>query len=208
MRAVDAALHRVDFGFETLDLGVACLEILVETVALGDEFLLPLPESLLLDLDLLGEALAESLLLFLELGVVELPWASLAKLPCLHLLCAVCLVVVLFSGVNEVEHVGSDKDSAQLLKVAVLLVLDLGNTPRVLAALDGAAIVGLNVLLGANDGEGHGVDEAVGVGHSGGIVVLERRLVDLDALSINNLANLHDVNNCRISCLHLYIPLP
>ena len=196
MGAVDAALHRVDLGFETLDLGVAGLEVLVETVALCDKLLLSLPESLLLDLDLLGEALAKSLLLFLELGVVELPWASLAKLPCLHLLCTICLVVVLLGGVDEVEHVGSDKDSAELLEVAVLLVLDLSDTPGILTALDGAAVVGLNVLLGANDGERHSVDQAVSVRHGGSIVVLERGLVDLDALSINDLANLYCISNC------------
>nr|GFD59742.1 hypothetical protein [Tanacetum cinerariifolium] len=65
VRAVDAALHRVDLGLQTLDLGVAGFEVLVETVAFCDELLLPLPESLLLDLDLLGEALTESLLLLL-----------------------------------------------------------------------------------------------------------------------------------------------
>ena len=51
---------------------VSLLEILVETVALGDEVLLPLPEASLLHLDLLGEALAKCLLLLLELGVLDL----------------------------------------------------------------------------------------------------------------------------------------
>jgi hypothetical protein len=190
VRAVDTALECIDLALETLDLRVACLQILVETVALGDELLLPLPETLLLHLDLLGEALAQRLLLLLELGVVELSRACLAKLPCLHLLCAVCFVVVLLGGVNQVEHVGSDEDSAELLEVAVLLILDLGNTPGVLATLDCATVVGLDVLLGADDGEGHGVNQAVGVLHGGSIIVLERGLVDLNALSINDLADL------------------
>ena len=207
MRAVDAALHRVDLGLETLDLGVAGLEVLVETVALGNELLLPLPESLLLDLDLLCESLAEGLLLLLELGVVQLPGAGLAKLPCLHLLCAVCLVVVLLGGMDEVKHVSSDQDSTELLEVAVLLVLDLSDTPGVLTALDGAAIVGLNILLRANNGEGHGVDQAVSVGHGGGIVVLKRRLVELDALSFKHLANLWNVSVARYKFVRLYIPL-
>jgi len=67
-----AALHALDLGLELLDDGVALLEVLVEAVPLGDELLLPLPEALLLDLDLLGKALAESLFLLLEFGVVEL----------------------------------------------------------------------------------------------------------------------------------------
>lgn len=46
------------------------LEVLVQAVALGNQLLLPLPESLLLNLDLLSEALAQRLFLLLELGVV------------------------------------------------------------------------------------------------------------------------------------------
>ena len=173
VRAVaHGALQRLDLGLELLDERVAALEILVEAVALRDELLLPLSESLLLDLDLLGEALAQRLFLLLELGVVELPRAGLAKLPRLHLLRAVGLVVVLLGGVNQVEHVGPDENSAELLEVAVFLVLDFGDTPGVLSALDGAAIVGLDVLLGANDGERHGVDQAAGVVESGIIVFL------------------------------------
>lgn len=194
VRAVDAALESIHLALETLDFGVAGLEVLVEAVALGNELLLPLPEALLLHLDLLGEALAERLLLLLELGVVQLPRARLAKLPRLHLASTVRFVVVLLGRVDQVEHVGSDEDGAQLLEVAVLLVLDLGNAPRVLSALDGAAVVGLHILLRANDREGHGVDEAAGVLHGGSVVVLERRRVDLDALSINHLAHLQTVS--------------
>jgi hypothetical protein len=194
VRAVDAALERVDFSLKTLDLRVASLQILIQAVALGDQLLLPLSEPLLLNLDLLGETLAERLFLLLELGVVQLSWAGFAELPGLHLLRAVCLVVVLLGGVDEVQHVGADENGAELLEVAMLLVLNLGNTPGVLAALDGAAVVGLNVLLGANNGERHGVDESAGVLHGGGIVVLERWGVDLDALGVDDLAHLIPVS--------------
>jgi hypothetical protein len=196
VRAVDAALEVVHLALKTLNLCVTSLEILVEAVALSNELLLPLPEALLLNLDLFGETLAERLFLLLELGVVQLPWARLAKLPCLHLAGAVGLVVVLLGGVNEVKHVGSDEDGAELLEVAVLLVLDFGNTPSVLAALDGTAIVGLNVLLRTDNGERHGVDEAACVLHGGSVVVLERGSVDLDALSIDHLAHLIAVSIC------------
>lgn len=196
VRAVDAALEAVHFRLKTLDLRVAGLKVLVEAVTLSNKLLLPLPEALLLNLDLLGETLAECLFLLLELGVVQLPWARLAELPCLHLASAVGLVVVLLSGVDEVEHVGSNEDSAELLEVAVLLVLDFGNTPGVLATLDGTAVVGLDVLLGTDDGEGHGVDETACVLHSGGVVILERGSVDLDALSIDHLAHLKTINIC------------
>jgi hypothetical protein len=196
VRAVDAALERIDLGLETLNLCVASLKILVQAVSLCNQLLLPLPKPLLFHLDLLGEALAERLLFFLELGVVELPRASFTELPGLHLLRTVGFVVVLLGGVDEVEHVGADENGAELLEVAVLLVLDFGDTPGVLAALDGAAVVGLNVLLGSYHGEGHGIDEAAGVLHGGSVVVLERRGVDLDALSVNDLAHLLLVSTC------------
>ena len=162
-----AALHALDLGLELLDDGVALLEVLVEAVPLGDELLLPLPEALLLDLDLLGKALAESLFLLLELGVVQLPGAGLAKLPCLHLLCAVCLVVVLLGGVDEVKHVSSDQDSTELLEVTVLLVVHLNHTPRVATTADLAAFGSLNLGVGADDGKGN-------LGHD--LVVLRDRL--------------------------------
>ena len=169
---------------------MALLEVLVETVALRDELLLPGPESLLLDLDLLGEALPEGLLLLFEFGVVELARAGFAELARLHLLATVGLVVVFFGRVDQIKHVCADKDGAQLLEVAVLLVLDLGNTPCVLAALDGAAVGGGDVLFAADDGEGHGVDERVGVLQGGVVVFIERGLVDFDALGVDDAADL------------------
>lgn len=166
------------------------LEVLVEAVALGNELLLPLAETLLLDLDLLGEALAQVLLLFLELGVVELAGTSLAELASLHLLGAISLVVLLLGGVDEVEHVGTDQDRTELLEVAVVLVLHLSDTPGVLTALDNTAIVGLDILLGTDHGERHGGHQAAGVGGSVLVILLDRRGVDLDTLGLNHSANL------------------
>jgi hypothetical protein len=186
VRAVDAAVHSLDLLLELLDDGVALLEILVEPVSLGNELLFPLSEPLLFDLDLLRKPLAERLLLFLEFGVVQLAGTCLAELASLHLLCAVGLVVVLLGGVDQVEHVCADQDSAKALEVAVVLVLNLGNTPGVLATLDGAAVARLDILLGANDGEWHGSDEAAGVLETWLIVLLEWWLVDLDALGVND----------------------
>lgn len=181
-----AALHLLELDLELLDLSVGLLEILVEAVALGNELLLPLAEALLLHLDLLREPLPESLLLLLKLGVVELPGTGLAKLARLHLLGTVRLVVQLLGGVDEVEHVGPDQDRAQLLEVAVVLVLDLGNTPRVLPALGDAPVGGLDVLLRAYHGEGHRGHENAGILSGRVIVRLDRGLVDLDVLGLDH----------------------
>lgn len=141
------ALQLLELALELLNLGVGLFKILVETVTLSNELLLPLAEALLLDLDLLRESLAQSLLFLLELGVVELLGTGLAELAGLHLLRAVRLVVELLCCVDEIQHVSADQDRPELLEVAVVLVLDLGNTPRVLAALNDAAVAGLDILL-------------------------------------------------------------
>lgn len=191
MAADGAALHLLELELELLDLSMGLLEILVKAVALSNKLLLPLAEAVLLDLDLLSEALPESLFLLLELGVVKLPWPGLAKLARLHLLGTVRLVVQLLRGVNEVEHVRPDHDGPELLEVAVVFVLDLGNAPRVLTALGNATVGGLNILLRADDSEGHGGHEDPGI--LGGVVVvgLDRGLVNLDVLRLNDGPDLH-----------------
>jgi hypothetical protein len=193
MGAVDTAVHALNLLLKLLDDGMAVLQILVQPIPLGDELLLPLPEPLLLDLDLLRKPLPQRLFLFLELGVVELAWTRLAKLARLHLLCAVGFVVVLLSGVDKVEHVGADEDGAQALEVAVLLVLNLSHAPGVLAALDGAAVARLHVLLRADDREGHGGDEVAGVLEAWLVVLFERGLIDLDALGFDDGADLQSL---------------
>uniref|UniRef100_A0A1Y1LA43 Uncharacterized protein n=1 Tax=Photinus pyralis TaxID=7054 RepID=A0A1Y1LA43_PHOPY len=186
MTADSTALHLLELGFQLLDLGVGLFEILVEAVALGNKLLLPLSEPLLLDLNLFGETLAQSFFLFLELGVVQLAGSGLAEFTSLHLLSTIRLIVQLFCSVNKVEHMSSDQDGTKLLEVAVVLVLDLSNTPRVLTTLDDAAIVGLDVLLGTDDGERHSSHEASGVLSSSFIILLDRGLIDLDVLGFNN----------------------
>jgi len=71
--------------------------------------LLPLAETALLRLDLLGEALAQLLLLVLEFGVVALLDLGLAELARLHLLLPVVLVVRLLRRRDEVEHVRANE---------------------------------------------------------------------------------------------------
>lgn len=179
-------LHLLKLRLQGLDLGMSLLQILVKAVTLSNELLLPLSEALLLDLDLLGEALSECLFLFLVFGVVELPRARFAELTGLHLLRAVSLIVKLLGGVDEVKHVGADEDGAQLLEVAVVFVLNLGNTPRVLTTLHDPAITGLDVFLGSNDGEGHRSHQTACMLSRSFVVFLNGRLVNLDALGLNN----------------------
>jgi hypothetical protein len=87
----------------------------------------------------------------------------------------------------------SDQDRAELLEIAVVLILNLGNTPRVLSALDNAAITGLDVLFGADNSERHGVHKAAGMLSGSLIVLLDRGLVDLDVLGFNDRDNLDRV---------------
>lgn len=165
-------------------------QVLVETVSLGNKFLLPLSESVLFHLDLLGESLPQGLLFFLKLGVVQFPRTGLAEFSGLHLLRTVGLVVLLFGGVDEVQHVSTDKDRAQLLEVAVVLVLDFSNTPSILTALNNPVVVGLDILLRSDHGVRHGRHQATCVGSGVLIILLNRWGVDLDALSFDDILDL------------------
>ena len=166
------------------------LQILIQTITLTNKLLLPLSEPMLLYLDLLGESLSETLFFLLELRVVELARSSLTELSGLHLLGAVRFVVGFFGGVDQVEHVCADEDRSQLFEVAVVFVLDFCDTPAVLATLDDAAVGRLDVLLGTNHGERHGSHEGAGMLGSGLVIFLNRWCVDLDALGLDNCANL------------------
>lgn len=181
-----ATLHALDITLELLDDGVGLFEILIQAVSFMDELLLPSSESLLLDLDLLCETLPQCFFLLLEFGVVQLPRSGLAELASLHLLCAVYLVVVLLGRVDQVEHVIADKDGSELAEVAVVLVLNLGDTPGILAALDAATVGSRHILLRSYHRERHGVNQFARVGEHSIIVVIERGLVDFDTLGLNN----------------------
>lgn len=86
--------------------------------------LFPLPETSFLGLDLLGEALAERLFFLLELRVVRLLDASLARLAGFHLLQTVVLVVLFLGSMDKVEHVGADEQGTELAEIAVGFVLN------------------------------------------------------------------------------------
>lgn len=182
------------------------LQVLVQAIPLIDQLLLPGPESLLLDLDLLSEAFPQSLFLLLELGVVQLSWSSFAKLASLHLLATICLVVVFFSSVDQVQHVITDEHGSELAEITVFLVLDLGDTPRILATLDSTAVCGGDVLLGSYHREWHGVDELVCIWQDGIIFVIERWLVNLDALCLDDCPYLQQklavIGRCRVVWTH------
>src|SRR4051812_38496458 len=75
-----ASLHGLQFLLELLDSGMSRFKILVESVSLSNQLLLPLSESLLFDLDLLGESLSQLFFFLLEFRVVQLPWSGFAKL--------------------------------------------------------------------------------------------------------------------------------
>jgi hypothetical protein len=179
---------------------VGGLQIFVEAVALGDKLLLPLSESLFFNLDLLGETLAEVLFFLLELGVVQLAWSSFSEFPCLHLLGTVRLIVRLLGGVDEVKHVGTDEDRSELLEVAVVLILDFGNTPGVLTTLYDLAFVVLDVFLGANDGEWHGSRQATGVSSGVFVILFNGWLINLNTLRGNNSTNLDIMSkDCKLT---------
>jgi hypothetical protein len=86
--------------------------------------LFPLPEPGFFGLDLLGEAFAESLLFFFELGVVWLLDTSLSEFASLHLLETIILVVRILGGVDEIQHVRADQERTKFTEVAMVLVFN------------------------------------------------------------------------------------
>lgn len=117
-----------------------------------------------------------------------LPWV--AKLASLHLDLAVVFIVVLLCRRDQIQHVRSDQQASQLFEITVIVVFYFCNTPRVLAALDSAAISSKDILCRSNDREGHGshdVDVALGRGF---VVALNGRRIALDVLSRDNISNL------------------
>ena len=76
--------------------------------------------------------------------------------------------------------------------------LAFGDTPDVFTPLDDAAIRGLDVLGGPDDGEGHRIDQHAGV--VGVLVIsLDGGRVDADALRGDNFANLEWVEGGGVS---------
>jgi hypothetical protein len=138
--------------------------------------LLPLSKSSFLHLDLLRKPLSQQLFLFLELGVVELLDLGLAKLARLHLGLTVQLVVRLFGGGDQVEHMHAEEQRTEFSEIAVILVVDytvqkkmsvgypwgslsapparlhtFGHSPKIFSTLDDPSISGLDILRTSDD---------------------------------------------------------
>ena len=184
----DQYLDRVEERYHIRSM--CAFQIFVELITLGNELLLPLSEPLFFNLDLLGESLSKVLLLLLELGVVQFARSGFAELPGLHLLRTIRLVMSLFSGVNQIQHVRSNENRSKLLEVAVIFILNFGDSPGILSAFDNLdifSILNLDILLATNDGEWHGGHEATGMLRRLLIIFLKWGLVDLDALRLDNI---------------------
>lgn len=64
------------------------------------------------------------------------------------------------------------------------------NTPDILSTLDNAAVGRLDILSRPYDGEGNGIDQDTSVLSASLVIGLNRRGIDTDALSRNNVTNL------------------
>lgn len=190
MTANSATLHLLKLLLQALNRRMRALQILIQTITLTNKLLLPLSEPVLLNLDLLRKPLSQRLFLLLELRVIKLARSRLAEFASFHLLGAVSFIVRFLGGVDEIQHMSSDQNRAQLLEVAVVFVLDFCYAPAVLAALDNAAVGGLDIFLGSDHGEWHGCHEGSGMLGSGLVVLLNRWCVDFDALGLNDCTDL------------------
>lgn len=183
------ALHLLKLLLQLFDSGMGGFQVFVQTISLSNQLLFPGSETLFLNLDLLCESLPESLFFLLEFRVVEFSGPGLPEFPGFHLLSAIGFVMVVFGGVDEIEHMGPDEDGPELLEVAMIFVLDFGNAPRILSALGDAAFRSLDILLTANHGKRHGSHESARMLYGRLIIVFNGRLIDLDALGFNDISN-------------------
>jgi hypothetical protein len=137
----------------------------------------------------LGELLlVESALLLLLDGRVDLLEHAgvLGNTHLGELVRAVVLVEEVVGVLLELLHVGADQHLAQLDEVAVLLVVDLDDTPGVATTTDTAAVGGGDLGVGTNDGEGNLGHDLLVLGNSLLIVKLVAgTLEDLDGVVLN-----------------------
>lgn len=144
------------------------LEGILHFLVLGVELGLGLCQLGLLLLDLLLEDVLHVLLHLHELGLVQGTLllqlgegVDLSEdgviLLVAHgdqLLRTVVLVVDVVGELAELLHVGADQHLTELDEVAVVLVVDLNDTPWVLASTDMATISSLDNLVRSDNGEG------------------------------------------------------
>lgn len=99
---------------------------------------------------------------------------------------AVVLVQEVVGVLLELLHVGADQHLAQLDKVAVLLVVNLDNTPGVATTTDTAAISGGDLRVGTNHSEGDLGHDLLVLGNSLLVVKLVAgTLEDLDRMVLD-----------------------
>ena len=106
-------------------------------------------------------------------------------------------------------HVCADKHLAQLDEVAVLLVVDLDDSPGVATAADLATFGSGDLGVGTDNGEGYLVHDLVVLGN--GLLIVElvaRSLEDLDVVVLDVAENLKViVSSCaqiRLNVQHLH----
>lgn len=186
------------------------LDVCIELILLLGELSLPVAEVLLLLLHNLCESLVEFHHLGLELDAVGdvvllelggrvskehakgldinlllrdtgLQQSSSGKLNLLH---SVVGVVLLDSGVDEIQHAMTHDNLSKPEEVAMVGVVHLGNSPGVLAATSLLSISSNDGVMAADDGKRHlgGVMGADTIILAGG--------VDLDIVSIDGSSNL------------------
>lgn len=179
----------LDAGLLLLELLALAVELLLHFAVTGVELLLALLELALL----LGDLLLEDHL-HLELHLGELLLVQRALLLLLNgrvdlfedarvlgdahgseLLGAVVLVEEIVGVLLQLLHVRANEHLAQLDEVAVLLVVDLNDTPGVAAATDLAAFGSGDLVVGADNSERHLGHDLVVLGDSLFVVKLVAR---------------------------------
>lgn len=116
-----------------------------------------------------------------------------------HLLRTPVLVQHIVGVLAELLHVGANEHLAQLHEIAVILVVDLDDTPRISTTTNFTVVCGLDKVVRANDGEGNLASDLFRLGKCFLVLILVRGCLenldlvlrdvgeDLELLSVSSL---------------------
>jgi hypothetical protein len=207
---------RLDATLLLLELVLLLVQLFPHLAMTGVQLLFALLELVFLLLDLLLEDHLHLALHLLQLLLVQR--AFLLLLGCrvdlledrrillhahrLELARTVVLVERVVGVFFELLHVCSDEHLTELGKVAVILVVNLDDSPRVLAATHFASFGGADLGVGADNGEGNLRHDLLVLGDCLFVVQLVAgALENLDALVFNICENLVFTLEYRLTCL-------
>src|SRR5436190_9500920 len=97
--------------------------------------------------------------------------------------------MLIFSSLNESQHVSPNQKTTQLLKIAMFLILNFSNSPKILSSLDNFTLWSLNILITSNNSKGHSSSQILCMISSLTIIFINGWSKNFNPLGSNNFTN-------------------